>query len=237
MGKLVLRSKHRLLCGDCRDPAAWERLLGGERVDLLLTDPPYGISYVHGEGGGCLASSTRFAGKQIVGDDKPFDPTRWISFPSVVLWGANHYADKLPGMSGWMIWDKRDGMASNDQADCEIAWTNSRSPARLFSCKWNGMIRDGDGEKAPRIHPTQKPVALMAWCIELCGDAKLIADPFVGSGTTIMACEALGRRCFACEIEPAYVDASIRRWQAKTGEQARLESTGETFAEREAANG
>jgi DNA modification methylase len=70
-------------------------------------------------------------------------------------------------------------------------------------------------QTANRLHPTQKSVELFAWCIERCGDAKLIADPYVGSGTTIMACEALGRRCFACEIEPAYVDVCLRRYVAK----------------------
>ena len=108
-----------LYLGDCRDV-----LPGLSGVDAVVTDPPYGIGYVHGVGGGKLARSTAFADVTIRGDNAPFDPAVWLGFRQVILWGANHFASRLPDASCWLTWDKRDGICSNDQADCEHAWTN-----------------------------------------------------------------------------------------------------------------
>ena len=144
-----------LYLGDCREVFP---TLG--RVDAVVTDPPYGIDYIHGVGGGKLARSTSFANVKIVGDDQPFDPAPWLDIDNVILWGANHYADRLPPMPSWLIWDKRDGVCSNDQADCEMAWTNLGSPARVKRHLWNGMLKDSERGEI-RVHPTQKPIAVM----------------------------------------------------------------------------
>jgi hypothetical protein len=217
-GDLWTLGRHRLLCGDCRDAAAWERLLGGERVDLLLTDPPYGISHpcdYKDRGRGKLAECRNYP--NVHGDAEPFDPSALLALDvQTILWGGNWFASRLPDSGGWLVWDK-DRPDDLDQSTCELAWTNCVKGVRRLKYLWNGMMREGN---ETLVHPTQKPVALMAWCIERCGDAKLIADPYCGSGTTIMACEALGRRCVACEIEGAYVDVCCRRFAAKTGEQA-----------------
>lgn len=210
-GDLWTIGQHRLLCGDCRDPAEWERLLGGERVDLLLTDPPYGIdwntdyqSWV--KQGNAQGSNKRRSYPPVHGDKEPFDPAKWLQFDRVILWGAPCFLDKLGGGT-LLVWYKR---KSDFLAQAEAAWMNSGYGVYVFEEPVEQMQHDGD-----RHHPTQKPISLMAWCIERCGDAQLIADPYAGSGTTIMACEALGRRCMACEIEPAYVDVCCRRWLAK----------------------
>ncbi len=188
--------------GDCRE------IMAGltEQIDLLLTDPPYGINYQHGarKGGRKLGTD----GGKVIGDDAPFDPAQWLIYPKIVLWGANHYADKLPASRGWLTWDKRDGIASNDQSDCELAWTNWLTVARLFSRYWNG---GGIGEA--RWHPTQKPIALMRWCCELAPDAKVILDPFMGSGTTLRAAKDLGRRAIGIEINEAYCEIAAKRLQ------------------------
>ena len=182
-------------------------------ADAVISDPPYGIAFAHG--GGCVtgaARGTRFAGDAIMGDDAPFDPSPWVKYPIAVLWGGNHYASKLPDRACWLVWDKRDGIDSNDQADCELAWTNLRSPARLKRHLWNGMLKDSErGE--PRVHPTQKPVVMMAWAMER---AKVpvgatVLDPYMGSGTTGIACIRTGRKFIGIESDPRHFETACQR--------------------------
>lgn len=189
--------------GDCR-----EVLPSLGSVELVLTDPPYGIGYIHGVGGGCLARSTNFADVPVRGDSEPFDPTFLLNARTAILWGANHYANRLPNSPCWLVWDKREGMCVNDQADCELAWTSLDSPARLKRHYWNGMLKASErGE--PRIHPTQKPVELMKWCLGFADG--IILDPFMGSGTTLRAAKDLGRRAIGIEIEEKYCEIAAKR--------------------------
>src|SRR5690606_34818674 len=109
-------------------------------------------------------------------------------FPRVVLFGANHFASRLPPTPTWLVWDKRRGTGSDSQADCEIAWSNLGGPARLFSHLWRGAIRDSE-RGVKRVHPTQKPVALMRWCLEQARPSGIVLDPFLGSGSTLVACK------------------------------------------------
>lgn len=194
-----------LYLGDCR-----EILPTLPKVDAVVTDPPYGIGFVHSGKGGKLARSTTFGGVAIVGDDAPFDPSPWLSFPSVILFGANHFADKLPPSPNWLVWDKREGVCSNDQADCEMAWTNLKGPARLTRHLWNGMLKASERGES-RVHPTQKPVEVMRWCIEQIGGADVILDPFMGSGTTGVAAVKLGRKFIGIEIEERYFSIACKR--------------------------
>ena len=193
-----------LYLGDCR-----EILPTLPRVDAVVTDPPYGIGFVHSGKGGCLARSTQFGGVAIAGDDKPFDPTPWLDFPEVILWGGNHFASRLPDASCWLTWDKRDGVCSNDQADGEHAWTNLKGPARIKRHLWNGMLKQSERGEV-RSHPTQKPVAVMQWALEMTR-GRTILDPFMGSGTTGVACMKLGRKFIGIEIEPKYFDIACKR--------------------------
>ena len=130
---------------------------------------------------------------------------------SVIAWGGNHFADKLTASSAWLIWDKRAASGhSNDFADCEIAWTNLGTVARIFRHHWDGMMKASERGIA-RVHPTQKPIALMEWCLGFVPDAVTILDPFAGSGTTAVACQRLGRECTAIELDPDYFDIACRR--------------------------
>ena len=183
------------------------------RVDAVVTDSPYGIGFSHGGGGGKLAQSTRLSKMPIIGDDKPFDPSFLLSLglPSI-LWGGNHFADKLPSSQSWLVWDKRCADYSNDQADCETAWTNLGFPARMFRHVWNGMLR-GAESKTPREHPTQKPIALMEWCLGFLPDAQTILDPFAGSGTVAVACQRLGRQSISIELDADYWAIMCKRVQ------------------------
>ena len=208
---MTFREEHlsdsvRLICGDCKEVLP---TLG--KVDAVVTDPPYGISYSHGVGGGKLARSTQFDHHPVHGDDRPFDPKFLLSFPRVVLFGANHFAADLPSSSRWLIWDKRDGICSNDQADCELAWTNLDGPARLIHHLWNGMLKDSERGQI-RVHPTQKPIVVMEWVIRQATEAShTILNPFMGSGTTGVAAVKLGRAFIGIEIEPKYFDIACRR--------------------------
>lgn len=194
-----------LYLGDCL-----EILPTLEKVDAVITDPPYGIGYSHGVGGGKLAQSTKFDHHPVTGDNKPFDPSPWVGFKKVVLFGANHYASRLEDSSFWLIWDKRDGVCSNDQSDVEMAWVKGKGQARVIRHLWNGMLKASErGEE--RVHPTQKPVAVMEWAIKTSGADSDILDPFMGSGTTGVACMNLGRKFIGIEIEPKYFEIACQR--------------------------
>jgi hypothetical protein len=221
-GDLWLLGEHRLLCGDARRPVDLERLTAGRPPGCVLTDPPYGID-VQGSGGG-IGLAKEFP--RIIGDREPFDPGHLLELaPSVVLWGGNHYAGRLPDSSAWLVWDKRDGDHHNQFADAELAWTNGRGVARVFRHMWMGYVRASErGE--PRVHPTQKPVALMSWCMEQVA-ATVVLDPYAGSGTTVIAAQLTGRTASLMEIDPAYCDVICARWQALTHQLPVLAATGE----------
>jgi site-specific DNA-methyltransferase (adenine-specific) len=189
--------------GDCR-----EILPTLEKVDLLLTDPPYGINYKHGIAKGPNAS--KFDGKTIHGDDKPFDPLFLLHFEKLILWGANNYSSRLPQSGGWFVWDKRCGSVVNDMSDCELAWTNLMNTARMFYHVWDGFRR-GSQTGVDRLHPTEKPISLMKWCILQAKKADTILDPFMGSGTTLRAAKDLGRKAVGIEIEERYCEIAVKR--------------------------
>ena len=188
------------------------------KVDAVVTDPPYGIGFNNSSRIGC-ASAVKVAGGvygqdwgDIVGDDKPFDPSPWLSFPSVIMWGANHYASRLPDSGGWLVWDKlRGGTASEgfNKSAAELAWTNFSGIVRVKSIFWDGYRREVEIHQ--HYHPTQKPVALMQWCLGLIPKALTILDPFMGSGTTGVACAELGRKFIGIEIEEKYFDIACKR--------------------------
>lgn len=186
-------------------------LLG--RLDAVCCDPPYGISYVHG------AEKRRFASahneKPIAGDDSPFDPAPFLNV-LCVLWGANHFASRLPGGGRWIVWDKRDGVGFNDQSDLEMAWVSGpRRADRIFSHLWSGWTKASE-RGVPRVHPTQKPVAVMEWSLKFLPDAKTILDPFMGSGTTLVACQKMGRAGIGIELDPDYFAIACKRVEEAT---------------------
>jgi site-specific DNA-methyltransferase (adenine-specific) len=179
-------------------------------VDAVITDPPYGIGYCHGARKGGFRMGTDCV--SIHGDNEPFDPSPWLRFPKIILWGANYYSSRLPDSSRWLVWDKRDGIPSNDQADGEMAWTNLGGVLRLKTRYWNGaQARERD---EPRVHSNQKPLSLMEWCIEQAGNPETILDPFCGSGTTLVAAKKLGRHFLGFELNENYCQISRERLAA-----------------------
>lgn len=189
-----------------------------EGVDAVVTDPPYGINHpcnYQSRGRGKLAACNDYP--DVHGDSRPFDPTPLLSLNvPTVLWGGNHYADKLPASGGWLVWDK-ERPDTLDQSTCELAWTNCVKGVRRFRHLWNGMMRAS--EHGENYHATQKPVALMAWVLGLSWVPDgTVFDPFMGSGTTGVACAKLGRKFIGCEIEPSYFDIACKRIEAEVAQ-------------------
>ncbi len=197
---------HTMYLGDCREILP---TLG--KVGAVVTDPPYGIAYKRGAGGKSIHSmgNSRNNCASIVGDSEPFDPAPWLAFDNVIMWGANHYAARLPH-GRWLAWNKLGSMEPwDDFSDVEFAWQNKRAADRIFSHLWKGLCQAGRGER--RFHPTQKPVSLMRWCIEQLPNAQTILDPFMGSGTTGVACVKMGRKFIGVEIDEGYFDIACKR--------------------------
>lgn len=191
--------------GDCREIAPALAFDG-----LVLTDPPYGIAHptdYAARGRANLAPCTDYPA--VHGDDAPFDP-RWLLDIGTgrILWGANHYADRLPPKGGWLVWDK-ERPDDLDQATCELAWTDCVKGVRRHRQLWNGMMRVGNDVLQ---HPTQKPEGLMRWCLSLrWTDVGDVLDPFMGSGTTLRAAKDLGRKAIGIEIEERYCEIAAKR--------------------------
>ncbi len=191
--------------GDCREIAPALVFAG-----IVLSDPPYGIAHPTDYATrkrANLAACTDYA--MVHGDETPFDP-RWLLTLGVarILWGANWYANLLPAKGGWLVWDK-ERPDDLDQATCELAWTDCVKGVRRFRFLWHGMIRAG---QETLVHPTQKPEALMGWCLSLPwtneGD---VLDPYMGCGPTLTAAKRLGRRAIGIEIEERYCEIAARR--------------------------
>ena len=195
-----------LYLGDCLEilPA-----LAPGSVDAVVTDPPYGIGETSRKASTRVnAASVRDYGEHDW-DRVPIsiDYQRAIlSAGRKVIWFGGNYYD-LPPADPWLVWDK---VNTGDFADAELAWTNVGGAVRVFRHRWNGMIRDGEERGVPRVHPTQKPIAVMAWCLGFV-DGRTILDPFMGSGTTGVACVRLGRRFIGIELEPKYYATAKRR--------------------------
>ena len=216
---------HRLMCGDSTDAGDIARLLDGVTADILLTDPPYGklkIFTGNTVGKDNAAKCKQYDAKAYQGEGtfrlEPVLLAASGSYKRAVIWGGNYFADVLPITTAWLVWDKRAG-ARSWYSDCELAWSDLRTTARVFTFTWQGMIRQG--EHVERTHPTQKPVELMEWILtKLAPKTSTVLDLFVGSGTTIIAAEREKRRCYGMEISPAYVDVAVARWEAFTGRTA-----------------
>jgi DNA modification methylase len=231
LGDVWLLGPHRVMCGDSTSLTDIEKLLSDNEVGLVLTDPPYGVSVVKsGMVGADFGVAKKGNYKPIIGDNSveaalaSFEIVKNLS-ERLIFWGGNYYADKLEPSSCWLVWDKRgDSGIVNTFADAELAWTNMTSPVRVFRQLWNGMIREGEHEK--RVHPTQKPVALLKWCIDSYAQNGIVLDLFGGSGSTLIAAHQSNRVAYLMELDPHYVDVICARFQKATGIKPVAEATG-----------
>jgi 16S rRNA G966 N2-methylase RsmD len=231
--------EHRLMCGSATVASDVDTLMNGEKADMVFTDPPYGINVVKADGniGGERVGKNGFGEKgqydkkakcgtykPIIGDDKPFDPTFLLDLaPTQIIWGANHFASRLPDSSHWIVWYKEMPVGT-DFSGAELAWTSiDKKAVKTYKFTWAGMTREGNrkDELSNRVHPTQKPVGLFEQILNDY-DPKSVIDLFGGSGSTLIACEKTNRKCFMMELSPEYCDVIVARWEEYTGLRAVL---------------
>ena len=208
------------MCGDATSRDDVMRLVDGETVDLVLTDPPYGIRSVNPKTGQIGRNSKIYP--VVIGDtDTKMFREAWrilrtIS-PYSIIWGGQNYADVLPPSCGWLFWDKEKNTEKLSFGDGELAYCNFGTKVKKYTQRWNGYIRDGEKSLNEKIHPNQKPVELHARILEDFSQPEdIILDCFGGSGTTLVACEITGRRCLMMELSPDYCDIIINRYNTLT---------------------
>ena len=227
LGDIYQLGAHRLMCGDSTSQQAVLKLLDGEKIDMVFTDPPYGIEEEgdrSSRGGITRGNKLKsFIDDSISYAVDAFKICQELDPKTQVWWGANYYCHALPQTGNWLVWDKRLEDKQRDMnSDAELAWVeNGRNSVRIFRHLWKGLIKGSEhGEK--RVHPTQKPVALAVWCFKEYGNPKTVLDLFGGSGSTMIACEKSQRKCFTMELDPHYCDVIISRWEQYTGKEAEL---------------
>ena len=213
-GDYYCLGNHYLLCGDSTKRGDIERLVDGATIDMIFTDPPYGMSAVSKSG----VLSEKYK-TDIMNDDtnevaiKSFKLAKKM-YPDIIhiWWGANYYTEALPSSECWLVWDKNNG--ASDQTDCELAYANFRSVVRQFTMA---------SEKQGRVHPTQKPIRLYEAIFtkfQNKGTFNRILDLFGGGGSTLIYCEQTGRQCFMMELDPYYCQIIINRYEEYTGNKA-----------------
>jgi DNA modification methylase len=192
--------------GDCRE------ILPLVSADVVVTDPPYGINWV---------PRVNHRGEDHLWvDNKAFDPTPFLMFSAHLFWGANYFASLLPLSADWLAWVKRPlhGRFQKDKraySTVELAWTDFKCGARFIKHVWDGGMREGDKQNRAFSHPAQKPLEVMAWCIDL-APGGVVLDPFMGSGTTLRAAKDLGRKAIGIEIEEKYCEIAAKRLSQET---------------------
>ena len=235
-GEIISLGRHRLMCGDATKREDVEKLIAGEHVDLVLTDPPYGIK-IH-------ANYHRFKGsinskiprkheqdikrytqehyKQIIGDNTTeaarnhYEIIKNVT-DKIIMWGGIYFTDFLPVSKCWLIWNKEQKLPNH--AEGKMAWTNIKDHVRIYRQLWNGCIRQGSNmlNPKPSMHLSQKPVELHMNILEdYSSENAVVLDCFGGSGTTLIACEMTGRKCLMMKLSPEYCDIIKGRYEKIT---------------------
>jgi len=202
---------NEIICADCLEVL---KSMPDKSVDLVLTDPPYGIGEAAGrnKSRSCLGVARDYgdeAWDNAIPTQEYFDEMRRVSLNQIIF-GGNYFAEYLGNSPCWVVWDKDNG--ATDFADCELAWTSFDTAVRKFRFRWQGMLQEDMAHKEVRQHPTQKPVELMRWCLDkYSNEGDTILDPFAGSGTTCVAAKILGRKYIGIEISPVYAEIARKR--------------------------
>lgn len=227
-GDLWMLGKHRVYCNDSTVKENVERLLDGNKIDMLLCDPPYGMNleteydnvYTENHPTAKRKSKKSHHYKSVIGDNEKYDPSFILSsfdyVKEIFLFGGDYYMHELPENGGWLVWDKTGGHDSllkvGLNSNFELCWSKQKHKRDIIRIMYKGVagMRLEDGK---RVHPTQKPVGLMAWFIDKYSESdNIILDLFLGSGSTLIACQKLNRVCFGMEIDQHYCDVIIKRY-------------------------
>lgn len=247
LGDLWQLGNHRLVCGDSTDVNVVERLMGGVKADMVFTDPPYGMGLDSDFSSMHSKMNTDFGDRKMKGTNyqigkvdsfsaEMVDAIYSIDAPETFMWGADYYAELIPNRNdgSWIVWDKRTNESDiyeNDEValdrgygSCfELCYSKKKHKRNIARIKWSGLFGMEQEFDRKRVHPTQKPVKLASWFIERYSkEGQTVVDIFGGSGSTLIACEQLGRACFMCELDEHYCDVIIDRWEQFTGKKAVL---------------
>ncbi len=239
LGDIWQLGNHRVMCADSTIKENVDKLMDGHKADMVYTDPPYGMNLDTDYSDQKASNHLIFPRiakkhKKILNDDIKYDPSLLLKIFEYVdelfLWGFDYYMDKLP-VGCPIVWDKTGGNDSLMQAgfgsNFELCWSKTSHKRDLIRYTYKGVagMKPEDGN---RVHPTQKPVGLACYFFDKWGKDKTnIVDLFLGSGSTLIACEKTNRTCFGCELDPHYVSVIINRWEQFTGNKAKKIVEGE----------
>ncbi len=226
LGDIWQLGRHRLMCGDSTDKATIEKLMDGAKADMVLSDPPYGMK-LDTDYSSMTSERSFHKGKthnKVIGDNEDFKPELITTFfdnfnycKEIFLFGADYFAEILPNKNNgsWLVWDKRkETQADGFGSEFELIWSKGKHKRRILRHDWFGFFSSENAKDAQhRVHPTQKPITLLADIIKQWGqDCNIIIDLFGGSGSTLIACEQLNRTCYMLELDPKYVQVIIQRY-------------------------
>lgn len=246
-GDVWLLGDHRVMCGDSTMIDDVDKLMKGEKADMVFTDPPYGMNLnpnydsMFTEGKSKARNHRNF--DKIKGDDEDYDPSFILSYfgyvKEIFLWGGDYYAERIVARNkgSWLAWDKTGGHDSLENifgSHFEMCWMKQRHKRYVAHVTWKGMCghnKKDDG--ANKVHPTQKPIKLAEWFFEKWCDGLIkCVDLYLGSGSTLIACEKTKRKCYGMELDERYCDVIIKRYLDYTKrDDVTLESTGEKYSE------
>jgi DNA modification methylase len=236
VGDIYILGKHRLICGDSTDVNVIDKLMNGAKADMVFTDPPYGMNLDTDFSGmqnhrdmakekGLTGGKKYEQGKVDEFHPEMIDAVFTIDADEMFLWGADYFAELLPNKNdgSWIVWDKRangnDDVAEDYSSDkmygsCfELCWSKKKHKRDIARVKWAGVFGTEQEFDRKRHHPTQKPIKLAGWFLDKYSkEGQNIVDIFGGSGSTLIACEQLNRRCFMCELDEHYVDVIVKRY-------------------------
>lgn len=230
-GDIWQLGEHRVMCGDSTSSDDVAKLMNGEKADMVFTDPPYGM-FLDAEGFDNMPTAkgtTHKSYSNVIGDADDFTPelisTIFKSFDyckEVFVWGADYFAELLPNKNNgsWVVWDKRKegGMDKMFGASFELCWSKNKHKREIARILWAGYFGMSKDDTKVRVHPTQKPIELPIFFFNKWGKEKdLIADIYLGSGSTLIAAEKLKRKCYGMELDEKYCDVIIERWEQFTG--------------------
>lgn len=242
LGDIYQLGRHRLMCGDSTKAEDIDRLMDGAKADMVLSDPPYGMcldtdfSTIKGSMKSLGRKNHTEGNKyeKVIGDNDDFKPELITTFfanfeyvKEMFLFGADYFAELLPDKNkgSWLVWDKRkESQADAIGSEFELIWSRNKHKRRMLRHDWFGFLSSENGADARnRVHPTQKPITLLVDILNQWGkDANVIVDLYGGSGSTLIACQQLNRKCYMMELDPHYVDVIIERWENFTGQKAKL---------------
>lgn len=224
LGDIYSLGAHRLMCGDSTSIDAVEKLMNGQKADMVFTDPPYGMNLNTNFQDIHKGAKTGKNHAPVIGDSNKFDPSCLFTVSSKdrLVWGADYFIENLPIGGSWYVWDKTvgrfEGRIGNE---FELLWTELPHKRLVFRHEWVGYNGLEKEDTKTRGHPNQKPVELLCKILDQFKHDNIL-DLFGGSGSTLIACEKTNRKCFMMELDPHYCDVIVARWEKFTGQTADL---------------